>query len=152
MNAPTQLAEFPVVISLPVLWGDQDSFGHVNNTIPIRGFESARIAYLETREIATLLEQEKVGPILAAVSCNYRRQIEYPDTAWIGARVTRLGRTSFTMIHHVWSERRQAIAVDGESTIVIFDYAAQRPVRISEALRQAFVKVEGDLVEGASLT
>lgn len=137
------------MISLPVLWGDQDAFGHVNNVVPIRWFESARIAYLERQEISAIMEQEKVGPILAAISCNYRRQMTYPDTVWIGARITRLGRSSITMVHQVWSERRQAISADGESTIVIFDYAAQRSVRMSDALRRAIVQVEGRPVEGA---
>jgi acyl-CoA thioester hydrolase len=138
-----ELAEHPVVISLPVLWGDQDAFGHVNNTIPIRWFESARIAYIETPQIAEALQREKVGPILAAISCNYRRQIKYPDKALVGARITRLGRSSLTMAHAVWSEGQQTIVADGESTIVIFDYASQRPVRISDAMRSAIGKLEG---------
>ena len=39
------LAGFPVTINLPVLWGDQDAFRHVNNIVYLRWFESARIAY-----------------------------------------------------------------------------------------------------------
>jgi acyl-CoA thioester hydrolase len=143
MNPPAELSQYPVVISLPVLWGDQDAFGHVNNTIPIRWFESARIAYIETPQIAELLRSEQVGPILAAISCNYRRQIKYPETVQIGARVTQLGRSSLTMAHAVWSETQQMIVADGESTIVIFDYAAQRPVRISEPMRAAIGNLEG---------
>lgn len=147
MSSPADLADFPVVITLPVLWGDQDAFGHVNNTVPIRWFESARIAYIETPEIAELLKREKVGPILAAIACNYRRQITYPDTVSIGARVTRLGGASLTMVHKVWSEQQRAIVADGESTIVIFDYAAQRPTRISDPLRTAMAKLEGGRLE-----
>jgi acyl-CoA thioester hydrolase len=149
MKQPAELAEHPVVISLPVLWGDQDAFGHVNNTIPIRWFESARIAYIETPQIDQLLQREKVGPILAAISCNYRRQIKYPDTVLIGARITRLGRSSLTMAHAVWSEEQKTIVADGESTIVIFDYAAQRPVRISDAMRSAISSLEGRSYEAS---
>ena len=36
---------WPVTIELPVQWGDMDSFGHVNNVVYLRWFESARIAY-----------------------------------------------------------------------------------------------------------
>lgn len=147
-NRPAELADYPIVISLPVQWGDQDAFGHVNNTVPIRWFESARIAYLGTRDIAELLEREKFGPILAAIGCNYRRQMKYADQVQVGARITRLGRSSLTMVHAVWSESQQAITADGESTIVIFDYAAQRPVRISDAMRAAVAALEGKPVEG----
>jgi acyl-CoA thioester hydrolase len=61
----------------------------------------------------------------------------------IGARVTRLGRSSLTMAHAVWSDRQQAIVADGDSAIVIFDYASQRPVRISESIREAIATLEG---------
>ncbi len=27
---------YPVVLTLPVLWGDQDAFEHVNNTVYLR--------------------------------------------------------------------------------------------------------------------
>ena len=33
---PAALADFPVSIRLPIQWGDQDAFGHVNNTTAIR--------------------------------------------------------------------------------------------------------------------
>ena len=56
-GAPDELADFPVVIALPVQWGDQDAFGHVNNTIPIRWFESSRIAYLEHSGMGLLFER-----------------------------------------------------------------------------------------------
>ena len=35
---------FPVVIELPVQWGEMDAFGHVNNVVYLRWFESGRIA------------------------------------------------------------------------------------------------------------
>lgn len=41
------LAKYSVVIALPVFWGDQDAFGHVNNNAYFRWFELARIAYSE---------------------------------------------------------------------------------------------------------
>ena len=49
-DSPTTTRPFPefaITIELPVLWGDQDAFGHVNNTVPIRWFELARMAYFE---------------------------------------------------------------------------------------------------------
>ena len=41
------LSRWPVTIELPVQWGELDSFGHVNNVVFLRWFESARIAYFE---------------------------------------------------------------------------------------------------------
>jgi len=42
------LKTFPIVTKIPVIWGDMDSFQHVNNVIYFRYFESARIQYFET--------------------------------------------------------------------------------------------------------
>src|SRR3954464_3197376 len=91
------LAEYPVTISLPVQWGDQDAFGHVNNAIYFRWYESARIAYSQRIGLIDLFESERIGPILASISCDYRRAITFPDTVDVGSRVTRIGRTSLGM-------------------------------------------------------
>ncbi len=141
---PTELAEFPVVIELPVQWGDQDSFGHVNNTIYFRWFESARIAYLE--EIGLDKDPRltgELGPILAAIDCNFRRQVKYPDVIRVGTRVTRIGRSSMTVEHKLLSTHHQAVAADGQSTVVVFDYAANKPAPVPDALRAAIEKLEG---------
>jgi acyl-CoA thioester hydrolase len=137
------LSDYPVTITLPVLWNDQDAFGHVNNTACIRWFESARVRYLETVGLGSMFTAENVGPILAQVTCNYRRQINYPDNVTIGAKVTRMGNSSMTMNHAVWSETQQAIVADGISTVVTFDYRAQKPVRVPDELRAAISRLEG---------
>lgn len=40
---PEPLAGFPVRVDIPVAWGEMDAFGHVNNVVYFRYFESARI-------------------------------------------------------------------------------------------------------------
>ena len=146
MNRPTypeNLDEYRVVITLPILWGDQDAFGHVNNTVPIRWFESARIAYLEQSGLKHVADASGLGPILAAIECNYRRQLHYPDTVRVGARVSRIGRTSMIMEHAIFSQRLQQIAAYGLSTVVMFDYQANRPRRMPEELQATLERLEG---------
>jgi acyl-CoA thioester hydrolase len=142
------LPDFALTIELPILWGDQDAFGHVNNTLSFRWFESARIVYLERSGMAALMQASGVGPILASVSCNFRRQLRYPDTVQIGARISRLGRSSFTMEHAVYSVSQQTIASDGTSTVVVFDYKTNRPQRISDDLRTAADRFEPTGISG----
>jgi acyl-CoA thioester hydrolase len=152
-NPPAELALFPAVVQLPVEWGDQDAFGHVNNAVYFRWFETSRIAYLERiglgdKHEGKLVSGENIGPILAAISCNYRKQIKYPDTVIIGARITRIGRSSMTMSHSVWSQKHQGIAADGESTVVVFDYTTNQPRRIPDDLRELIEKLEGRPLSG----
>ena len=144
---PTALAEFPVSIRLPIQWGDQDAFGHVNNTVAIRWFESARVAYLDAGGLDHLMSRGGLGPILASISCQYRKQLGYPDIVHVGARVSRLGRSSLTMHHAVFSEKLQAIAVEGDSAVVVFNYDTQRPVRIPDEVRAAMERLEGKLLD-----
>lgn len=141
------LEGYPVTIEVPVWWGDQDAFGHVNNTVPLRWFESARIEYMGRAGLSAMMATHKIGPILASITANYRRQLHFPDAVVVGARVTRIGRTSLTMEHVAVGKAHGAIAVDGTSTLVVFDYAANRPEPVPEAIREAIGALEGRRLE-----
>ncbi len=144
MNDPSNdlLADYPVILTLPIQWGDQDAFGHVNNTIFIRWFESARIAYFDQLGIEKTLTQLRLAPILASVSCNFRRQVTFPDKISVGARITRLGRSSLSMQHAILSQSLGQIAAEGDSTVVIFDYKANRSQAIPDAVRELIEQAE----------
>jgi acyl-CoA thioester hydrolase len=137
------LEGFPVISTLPVQWGDQDAFGHVNNTVYFRWFESARIAYALRLGLDRAKAAENIGPILASISCHYRRQVTFPDTVHVGARVTRIGRSSLAMEHKLVSEVGRAVAAEATSTLVIFDYNANQSHRVPDSLRQDVANLEG---------
>jgi acyl-CoA thioester hydrolase len=125
------LTAFPTVIHLPVQWGDMDSYQHVNNIIYFRWFESARIAYLEQIGLKAMYHGAGIGPILAAIGCNYRRQLTYPDTVAV------------EMEHVLFSTAQQVVVADGKSTIVTFDYKSQKPIPVPDEIRAAIAKIEG---------
>ena len=72
------LREFPVVIEMPVRWGDMDAFNHVNNVVYLRYFESARIAYFERLGFGISIAEQGIGPILASTSCEFKFPLTYP--------------------------------------------------------------------------
>jgi len=119
---PPELAVHPVTLSLPVQWGDQDAFGHVNNVVHFRWMESARIEYFGRAGLGHMMSNQGQGPILASIKCDYRRQLAFPDTILISASITDIGRTSLKMAHLLYSTAQKAVAGQGESVIVIFDY------------------------------
>jgi acyl-CoA thioester hydrolase len=137
------LAKYPIVIALPVFWGDQDVFGHVNNNAYFRWFESARIALSQRIGLIDLFRAEKIGPILASVACDYRRQITFPDTIHAAIRVARIGRTSIGLEHAIVSQSQLAVAAEGISTIVVFDFGANKPHPIPRSLRKAIEELHG---------
>ena len=136
------LDDFPIRLELPVLWGNQDLFGHVNNCIHIRWFESSRVAYWDAG-IGDIMQTSKLGPILANVSCDYKSQIRYPDTVHVGGSVRKFGRTSLTMEHVVYCENGSKLAANGQSIVVLFDYETQKPVQIPEEMIAKIEKIEG---------
>ena len=137
------LAQYPIAIALPVFWGDQDVFGHVNNNAYFRWFESARIALSQRIGLIDLYRTEKIGPILASVACDYHRQIIFPDTIHAAIRVARIGRTSIGLEHAIISQNQQAVAAEGISTIVVFDFQANKPHPVPPSIRNAIEGLHG---------
>ena len=76
---------YPVHLEIPVAWGDMDAFGHVNNTVYFRWFESGRMALFERIGIGSE-RPERVGPILASTSCEFLAPVVLIDYA-TGAKV-----------------------------------------------------------------
>lgn len=136
------LSAFPVVIELPVIWGQMDAFQHVNNVVYFRYFESARIAYFERTGV---VGDPGVGPILAHTSCRFRAPLTYPDTIRVGARVTELGADRFTMEYAVASEKLGRLAATGDGVIVSFDYQAGEKAALPKAWLDAIRALEGPL-------
>ncbi|HSJ25842.1 MAG TPA: thioesterase family protein [Longimicrobiales bacterium] len=139
------LEGFPITITVPVAWGEMDAFGHVNNIVYFRYFESARIAYLEA---IGMRGDGDVGPILASTHCRFRLPLAYPDTVHVGARATDVGDDRFTMEYRVVSERHGAVAADGGGVVVAFDYAAGRKTRLPDAVRRRITELGGGIRQG----
>jgi acyl-CoA thioester hydrolase len=130
------LRSFPVVTTLPVLWGDQDAIGHVNNVTYFRWYETARADLLMRVGMAVRSGDSPLGPILAHVACDFRRQLHFPDTVDVGTRVSKLGHASITVEHAVYSRTLRAIAAEGTSVMVLFNYQTNRPERMNAQLRR----------------
>ena len=116
------VAGFPVVVEQAVVWGDMDSYSHVNNVVYFRYFENARLEYFRRLDWFALEEETGVGPILAATQARFRKPLTYPDVILIGARVSEVGRDRLRMEHRIVSRRLGAVTTEGEGTIVAFDY------------------------------
>jgi acyl-CoA thioester hydrolase len=143
MKISTELTDYPVILTWPVQWGDQDVYQHVNNTVYFRWFESARIAYGDRIGLLELMRTQRIGLIMASITCDYRLPLTYPDDVQIGARIARIGRTSMTMDHLLVSVAAGAIAAEGTSTLVVYDYNASRPHPMPDSLRAAIEAMEG---------
>jgi acyl-CoA thioester hydrolase len=142
-TGPDELRGFPVVVSLPVQWGEMDYFRHVNNIVFFRYFESARIAYLERIGFREEQAAAGLGPILASTHARFRRPLTYPDTVHVGARTLELGEDRFTMEYRLVSEKLGEVAAEGGGVLVSFDYTQGRKASLPEVVRRTIAALEG---------
>jgi len=132
---PDALQDFPVRVELPVAWGEMDAFGHVNNVVYFRYFESARIACFEQLDYSALTESTGLGPILASTDCRFRLPLTYPDTIIAAARIGAIGTDDFLMHYVVVSRRHARVAAEGSGRIVSYDYGKQCKTPLPAELR-----------------
>lgn len=134
---------FPVIVDIPVAWGDMDAFRHVNNVTYFRYFESARVSYFDRLRLMEGIIETGVGAILASTECNYRIPLTYPDTVSVGAKVVEIGDDRFVMRHAAFSHNYNKIAAEGTAVLVTFSYRENMKILMSEDLRRRISEIEG---------
>ena len=132
----------PVVVEIPVAWGEMDAFGHVNNIIYFRYFENARIAYFGKLDLMTFMNETGIGPILASTQCKFRLPLTYPDTVSAAAKIVKLEDDTLMMAYYVVSHKYQKIAAEGDGIIVSYDYRGNKKVPIPDEIRKRILAVE----------
>jgi acyl-CoA thioester hydrolase len=138
------LEGFPVVIEIPVAWGEMDSLQHVNNIIYFRYFESVRMACFDRLEIWRFMEETGIGPILASTECRFRIPLTYPDTVSVGTRITSIADDRFVMAYRVVSHQHKRVAAEGQGVIVSYDYREKKKASLPAQLRSRMESLEKD--------
>jgi acyl-CoA thioester hydrolase len=139
------LSQYPVILAIPVAWGDMDAFQHVNNVVYFRYFESARIAYLERLDVAGFMQTTGIGPILHSVNCRFRIPVTYPDTVHVGVRVTQIGSDRFVMDQCLVSAQHQKIAAQGDAITVTYDYTKATKAPLPSVVRARIETLEASV-------
>lgn len=129
-------SERALPVEIPVAWGDMDAFGHVNNTVYLRWFESARIAFFTAVEIPHRQVEQQEAPILARTSCTFELPLTYPDTVRVECAIGRIGTKSFTMLYEVHSVQHGQRAAHGDGVIVWYDYGRGSTIPLPPWLRE----------------
>lgn len=138
------LAEFKdawsLVIRHPVQWGDMDAFGHVNNVMYFRYFETARIAYLRALGLDLT---GGTGTVVADSYARYRRPLYYPDTIRLGVRISEMHRSGCLQEYAVFSNEQNAVTTTGSARIVLLDQKTGSRQEWPDAWWKAVETLEG---------
>ena len=118
---------------------DCDPLGHVNNAVYLSYLEQARFGLWRSLwgfngETATTAARG-AGLILARVECDYRVPATYGDVLDVKLGLAAIGRTSFTYDYEVVDIEKGRTVAEAKTVIVVYDYAAAKPVPIDQALR-----------------
>ncbi|MGF1715616.1 acyl-CoA thioesterase [Photobacterium chitinilyticum] len=136
------LKGYPVITEIPVAWGEMDALNHVNNVVYFRYLETARIEYF--REIALMdeIQNTGIGPVLGETSCRYKLPVTYPDTLYVGSRVSELKDDRFTMEYEIVSKKLGAVTSSGTAKVVMFNFKTNKKANLLPSLVDAIKAIE----------
>ncbi len=127
---------------MPVLWGDVDRLGHVNNAQYFRYAEEARTRYLEKPFKDIQLNWNETGPVLAEIQCQFIRQLHHPAVVEIGSRTVRIGNSSMQIAQAFFDKATGVLVATTMGRIVWFDFRQQQSMRIPDAMRSSIMQLE----------
>lgn len=111
------LTDYPVVTPVTLRFSDQDPMGHINNVAITALLESGRTGLLRV-----LFENVELPPksmVLANLNVDYIREVKYPDTVQVGAKLVHVGTKSLRGAYAVFQDSQ--CCVTSTSTNVFFD-------------------------------
>lgn len=137
-------ADFPVTRLVSTRWGDNDSYGHLNNAVHYQLFDSVINAWIAESLPRSRDELGVIG-VVAESGCSYYDELHYPDDILVGLRVERLGTSSvtyglglFARPHGSSPEEAGPLAAKGRWVHVYVDVGSRRPAPIPSPLRDLF--------------
>ncbi len=150
--------QYKVWREISTRWGDNDAYGHVNNTVYYQWFDTAVNAWLIEAGLLDLLYGDPIG-LVVETGCRYARSLSYPEPVEVGLAVERLGGSSVRYRLGVFARGAQEAAAEGHFVHVYVGRETRRPVELPHEWRgklQALILpgpgegTGGTAVEGAS--
>jgi acyl-CoA thioester hydrolase len=137
------MIEYSVETEIRVDWSDLDLLGHVNNLAIMRYMQSARVIYFEKIGIPPDNKPVGIGPIMASVNGQFKKQIRYPGRIKVFSTITEMKITSLHMKHYIVDEQGE-IAAEGLDIIVIYDFGKNVKHVIPDELRARINLLESE--------
>ena len=120
---------FNFIIPYTVRVVDVNYGAHVANSAVLNFFQDARIAYLKKLgDYSEMNIGKGCGIILPEAHVKYLAEMFLGDELVIGARITNVSRSSFTMCYLI--ERDGEATAEGETVLICFDYEKRKPRRL----------------------
>ena len=123
-----------------IRYSDQDAMAHVNNTALATYIEAARTAFIY--DLIQKGGMEGMEFILARLIIDYHRELHYPGTVEVGARLIRVGTKSLTTGYGAF--KGEDCGATSECVNVFYDMDLRKTVAPSASIRAALMaEMEG---------
>ncbi|XOZ34289.1 acyl-CoA thioesterase [Halomonadaceae bacterium KBTZ08] len=119
--------------TFPVRWGDQDAYGHVNNTVYFRFFEEARIRWFDSQTLTT--DGQGEGPVIVTTGATFHQELVYPATIRVEVRTGRAGNSSLETFYRVLDAEAGTLYASGSAKVVWINHDTGRPTPLPDRLR-----------------
>lgn len=124
----------PMVVDVPLRWGDMDAQGHVNNAGILDYLQEARVDLLLSGDCAHLLGG---GIVVVQHQVTYRRPIVFSENpVQVGVAPREVGAARFSVAYDVHHEGE--LCAQAVTTLCAFDFEAGTPRRLTDAERAWF--------------
>lgn len=134
-QAPAGRTAFKAWRKVATRWGDNDPYGHVNNTVYYEWFDSAVNAWMIGEGMLDIANGDPIA-LVAETRCTYAAPLAFPQDVEVGIAVSALGRSSIRYRIGVFAEGAPTAAAEGEFVHVVVDRASRRPVEIPASWRE----------------
>jgi acyl-CoA thioester hydrolase len=129
-----------VHIALQTRWGDNDSYGHVNNVVYLAFFDSAVNRYLIDHKVLDVKSSSAIA-LVVENQCSYFSSVSFPDTISVGLRVETLGSSSVQYNIAVFRDGADLASARGRFVHVYVDRTSHRPTAIPQETRALLEKL-----------
>jgi acyl-CoA thioester hydrolase len=137
-SALPTLADYPIRTSDKIRYADTDRQGHVNNAVFSTFIETARAEIIYDRDRP--LVEPGTSFVVARLALDFRAEINWPGTIWIGTRVAQVGRSSFRLEHGLFQDER--CVATAEVVIVQVNDATRKSQALSAAAIERLAKLQ----------
>lgn len=132
--------EFRHFTTMPTRFGDNDSFGHVNNVVYYSYCESAVTAFLVEQGTLDIANSPVIGLIVNS-GCTYFSSIGFPDQITVGMKISHLGNSSARYELALFRNDEQVAAAAAHIVYVYVDRASNTSVPIPPTVRSALARL-----------
>jgi acyl-CoA thioester hydrolase len=125
-----------VTRALPTRWSDDDTYGHVNNTIHYLMFDTAVNGWLIEASGVDIRTLPALG-LVVETSCRYFAELRFPDVVTAGIGLEKLGTSSVVYRLALFGGQHDEPAAAGRFVHVYVDRETRRPTPVPDEIRRA---------------